>query len=53
MCVFDIAEQVGEDSDQVREYLLKCVEHGLLDTRPLTPQYFRRGPELASDASSS
>ena len=53
MCVFDIAEQVGADYGAVREYLLKFVEHGLLDTRPLTPQYFRQGPELASDASIS
>jgi hypothetical protein len=51
MCVFDIAAQVGADYDSVRKYLLKFVEHGLLDTQPLTPQYFRQGSELARDAS--
>ena len=40
--VFDIAHLLGISFYDVRHYILKFVEHGLVKESPLTPQYVRR-----------
>ena len=40
--VFDIAQQVGAPYSAVKDFLGKLVENDLLETNPMTPQYFRQ-----------
>lgn len=39
---FEIAVRLGVQPKRVREYLLRFVEHGLVDALPTTPDYWRR-----------
>ena len=41
--VFDIAQEAGAPYWAVKDFLAKLVEHDLLETLHLTPQYFRQG----------
>ena len=40
--VFDIALEAGVPYDEALQYAARFAEHGLVDSGPLTPDYFRR-----------
>lgn len=42
LSAYDIAFRVGQPPEKVAAYLGRFAEHGLIDTLPLTPEYFRK-----------